>query len=352
MARPPKKVNHDGKPKLAKLQDYQEGALSQLSFFEILDLTDHRKYSNTIELYDQIPKYVWGKQQRVNGKYLDPIRREFETKKKRYQLTISPAYIEEKDGTFRHYFPTKREELVEDALRKFAAEGQGIALNELASVKFTLHQLQQELKNNGHSYSKDELKQAIMVCAGTHLTVKSEDDTAVLVSTMFVTIGLQTREDWEEAGRTVQAFVRFNPLVDAAIKNRSYRLYNYEKCLSYKNTIARQLHKRMAHHYKQASFLDARKFYHINLTTIIRDFGLTRYERLSTNLRDVLAALKEMKAKDTLIDYDVKKTNEPNGRKRLIEATLTLMPSVSFVEEVKRANWRENEIQAIEGETR
>lgn len=351
MARP-KKVHHDGKPKLAKLQDYQEGALSQLNFFEILDLAEHRKYSNTIELYDQIPKYVWGKQQRVNGKYLDPIRREFEAKKKRYQLTISPAYIEEKDGTFRHYFPGKREELVEDALRKFAAEGQAIALNDLASVKFTLHQLQQELKKNGHSYSKDELKQAIMVCAGTHLTVKSEDGMSVLVSTMFDTIGLQTREDWEEAGKTAQAFVRFNPLVDAAIKNRAYRLYNYEKCLRYKSTIARQLHKRLAHHYKQASVLDVRLYYHINLTTVIRDFGLTRYERLSTNLRDVVSALAEMKAKDTLTDYEIKKTNEPGGRKRLIEATLTLIPSFSFVEEVKKANWRETELHSLEEKNR
>lgn len=346
MPRPPKKNKHDGKPKITKLEDYRETKAEQISLFEVIDLAEHHKYSNTIELYDQIPKYFWGKQERINGEFLRPIRREFEHRGQRYNLVISPAYIEEDDGTFRHYFPSKREELVEDALRKFATEGQGRTLSDLASVKFTLHQLQQELKRNGHSYSKKQIKDALMICAGTHLTVKSQDGQTALVSTMFDTIGLQTREEWEDTGRTANAFVRFNPLVDTAIKGRAYRLYNYEKCLSYDNTIARQLHKRLAHHYKQASFLNANNYYHINLTTIIRDFGLTPYASLSHNLRDVLAALKELKAKDTIMDYNIKKTNAPAGQKKLLEATITIIPSTAFTDEVKKANWREKEIAA------
>ena len=47
--------------------------------------------------------------------------------------------------------------------------------------------------------------------------------------------------------------------------------------MSYKTVTARQLHKRMAHHYTQASLSE---HYTIMLTTIIRDFGLHKTKRI------------------------------------------------------------------------
>ena len=131
----------------------------------------------------------------------------------------------------KYHYPSKREELVEDALRKFVAEGQGLFLDDQAGVTFSLHQLQQELKRNGHSYSKDEIKESLRICAGTNIELESADggDT-IMLGNIFQSLGLQTRRDNLNAdGQQSRAFVSFNPLVTASIKNGNFRRFNYAK---------------------------------------------------------------------------------------------------------------------------
>lgn len=328
------KPKNPAKPK--KLDQYKQDKPVQLTLFEML-LPHERQYSNTVELYDFIPKYHWGKVERVNGMFLKSLEREFECRQVRYRVSIQPASLKDKNGEEKYYYPSKREELVEDALRKFAVEGQGLFLDDAAGVTFTLHQLQQELMNNGHSYSKDQIKDALLVCAKTNITVTSEDGSAILVSGLFETLGLQTREDWESQGQKSKAFVRFNPLVTQGIKSRKFRQFNYETSMSYKNVIARQLHKRMSHHYIQASVTQP---YGISLTTIIRDFGLTAYERLSHNLRDVELALEEMKEKDVILNYKIEKTLDAAQRNKLVEAKIIITPHPRFAGEVISGNKR------------
>lgn len=334
-----KDTRKDPKPgKIKRLDEYRRSNPEQLAFFRLL-LPEERQFSNTIELYDFIPKYVWGKVERVQGKFLDALEREFECRGRRYTVQISPAKIKEKNGAIRDYYPSKREELVEDALRKLASEGQGMFLDDQVGVTFSLHQVQQELKNNGHSFSKDEIKDALMICAQANLVVTSkEDGVKVLVSGLFSTLGLQTRDEWKKQGQKTLAFVRFNPLVTASIKNRSFRLFNYEISMAYTSTIARQLHKRLAHHYTQASVVHP---YTILLTTIIRDFGLTLYDKLPNNLRDVLKALDEMKEKEVLLDYTVEKVFDDGPRNKLRDAKITLTPHPRFSSEVIQANKRQ-----------
>ena len=320
--------------KVKKLEDYHHSKPEQLDMFQLL-LPDEKRFSNTIELYDFIPKYHWGKAQRVAGTFLKSLEREFECRGARYKVEIKPASIRDKKGEERYYYPSKREELVEDALRKIASEGQGLFLDDQAGVTFSLYQLQQELKNNGHSYSKDEIKDALLICAQTTLVVTSEDGNSVLVSSLFETLGLQTREDWQEQGQKTRAFVRFNPLVTASIKNKTFRLFNYETSMGYNSIIARQLHKRMAHHFTQSG-LSTR--YTIMLSTIIRDFGLTAYQWLSHNLRDVQQALDEMHEKQVILTYDIQKTLDPGQRNKLIDAKIIITPHPKFTSDVTRAN--------------
>ncbi len=332
----PKKATKIKKPAedVKKLADYKQEKPIQLTLFELL-LPSDKPYSNTVELYDFIPKYHWGKVERVDGTFLRSLDRQFECRGRNYQVTIQPASLKDRNGEEKYYYPSKREELVEDALRKFAVEGQGLFLDDAAGVTFTLHQLQQELASNGHSYSKDQIKDALLICAKTNLTVTSEDGSAILVSSLFETLGLQTREDWLSQSQDSRAFVRFNPLVTEGIKARKFRQFNYEKSMSYKNVIARQLHKRMSHHYTQASITH---HYAINLSTIIRDFGLTAYERLSHNLRDVETALSEMLEKGVILNYRVDKTLDSAQRNKMTEAKITITPHPQFVSEVMQAN--------------
>jgi hypothetical protein len=323
------------------LKQYRHEKPIQLTFFEYL-LPEERRYSNTVELYDFIPKYHWGKTQRINGQFLKQLEREFECRGRRYRVKIKPASIEDKDGVERYYYPSQREELVEDALRKFVCEGQGVFLDDEAGVTFSLYQLQEELKRKGHSYSKDEIKDALYICAQSKLIVTSDDGSAVLVSSLFETLGLQTREDWKGKGQKTRAFVRFNPLVTQSIKSRNFRQLNYEQAMTYKSIIARQLHKRMSHHYVQASMV---KPYHIMLSTVIRDFGLTAYDKLPNNLRDIVAALDEMKEKFVLLSYTIEKIIDPKKRNKLLDAKLILTPHPNFAGEIIHANKRQEKIE-------
>jgi hypothetical protein len=319
-----------------KLADYKRTEPVQLNLFEFIQPRE-RHYSNTIELYDFMPKYHWGKVERINDTFLKSLERSFECRGTKYKIEIKPARLKDKEGTEREYFPSKREELVEDALRRFATAGQGLFLDDAAGVTFTLYQLQQELKRNGHSYSTAQLKDALLICAETKIIVSTGDGATVFVSSVFETLGLQTREDWKDKGQKSKAFVRFNSLVTESIKTGTFRQLNYEKAMSYKSIIARQLHKRMSHHYTQASITQP---YHITLSTIIRDFGLTEYDTPKHNLRNVCKALDEMKQFEVLLSYRIEPTHDAQARNKLTNAKLILTPHPTFAGEVMQANKR------------
>jgi hypothetical protein len=107
----------------------------QLTLFDLEP--DEDNYSQSIELYDFIPKYVWGKVERLNGKFLDSLKREFECRGRKYLLNLMPARIEV-EGGFKEFYPSKREELVEDALRKLMTERQSLMLDGEAGVSMMI----------------------------------------------------------------------------------------------------------------------------------------------------------------------------------------------------------------------
>jgi hypothetical protein len=74
--------------------------------------------------------------------------------------------------------------------------------------------------------------------------------------------------------------------------------------MSYKSVVARLLHKRLSHHYTQASLSDP---YHFLLTTIIQDFGLTKQEQLRNNQIEVEKVLEEMKGKNVVLNFKADK---------------------------------------------
>jgi hypothetical protein len=312
-----------------KFLEYKQTKPFQLSLFDLLE--NEKEFSHTIELYDFMPKFVWGKVERVAGVFLHSIEREFECRGKKYFLTIIPASIKDGNGKEKYYYPAKREEVVEDALRKIMAEGQGIFLDGEAGVSFTIYRLQKELQDNGHSYHRQQIKDALNVLTRTTLELKSESGSVEFTFHPIEAIGFNGEDE------ETQTFVKFSPLVTKSIKDRTFRLFNYEKVMSYKSVIARQLHKRMAHHYTQASLTDP---YTILLTTVIRDFGITRYKQIKDNLREVEIAIEEMKSKNVVINHKVDKIIERSPRTKVSDARFVIQPHFSFVNEVKRANAR------------
>lgn len=180
---------------VAKIDEFEHSKPTQINLFEILS-PPKREFSNTIKLYDFIPKYFGGKSRRINGKFLKQIEREFECRSVRYKVKINPAKINDRNGVTRDYYPSKREELVEDTPLKFACEGQGLFLDDRAGITFTLYQIHQKLKRLGHTHSIREIKDVLLICAKTNVTDSTEDGKSILMSSLFETPGLQTREDW------------------------------------------------------------------------------------------------------------------------------------------------------------
>lgn len=304
----------------------------QLSLFDLSPEED--KYSQSIELYDFIPKYVWGKVERLNEQFLISLKREFECRGKKYLLTLMPARLEVGED-FKEFYPSRREELVEDALRKLMTERQGILLDGEAGMKFTLYQLQKELKEKGHTYSYDELKDAIRVLNNTDIILK---DTAGDIEAAFSPI-----ENYGFAGEgsETKTFIKFSPLVTHSITTGRYRMINYDKVMSYRSVIARQLHKRMSHHFTQASISET---YEILLTTIIRDFGLTAQKRVQQNLVEIEHAINEMKESNVVLVYKAEKIFTAKPRNKLIDVKFKIQPHPEFSDDVKKANARSKKV--------
>ncbi len=80
--------------------------------------------------------------------------------------------------------------------------------------------------------------------------------------------------------------------------------------------------------------------YHFLLTTVIRDFGLTKQIQLRNNQFEVEKALKEMKGKNVVLNFKADKVIEAASRAKLIDVKFNLRPHPYFVSDVKKANVR------------
>lgn len=338
-----KKIKTTTPPK--KLKAYKvEQCLLPLLFSP----SQYSETSTTIDLYDAMPKFCRHKRlSRVDGKFLDPLKRQFTFKNAAYEVIIAPARIEDAKVGFKDHFPGTMEELIEDALRKMALEGNNVCfLDGKFSVLFSLYELQKELTKTGHTYSISQLKRGLLILAGTHLTIKSVDGkTTISSGTMFETVGLSDKSAWRKRGRPrsdSKCFVRFNQLVDTHLHDNKFRPLDYLTCMGYSKPLARYLHKRLSHVYTQASSL---KPYHFLASTLLQDSGSTMYKALRYNLREIRNALDELiNPKNSTVPMRPIITNyieDPvkNGR-AIIDVKFTLFPSSAFVSDSKEINSR------------
>jgi hypothetical protein len=335
-----KRKNKVAKPKQRERiesKKFEKIQVSKPFQFTLFDLEPEEDgYSQSIELYDFMPKYVWGKVSRYEGLFLKRIERKFKCGGKSYTIKIDPAKVENPDGEARDYYLGKKEELVEDALRKLMTERQSLQLDGEAGIAFTLYQLQQELKEKGHSFDYDQLKQSLEILRKVDIEIESEDKETRFFFSPIETLGLKGKN-----GET-QTYIRFSPFVTQSIKSGTYRLINYDKMMSYRSVIARQLHKRMSHHFIQASLTES---YEILLTTIIRDFGLTPQKRLQQNLVEVENAIEEMKDNNVILNCKVSKIFDSKPRTKLVDAKFKFQPHFDFIGDMKRANARAKKVR-------
>lgn len=302
--------HHELVAKKLPLAEVEVGRAVQLDLFENLVVSD--KYSRTAEVYDAIPRFVGIRQHgaRISGRFLDPHNQDFVAKRKaydpdtgqlrnkafNYSFELTPARIRRKDKTTQEEsyvdcFPGKREEQVEDALRFFSTQpGRSCLINNHVAVRFTLRELQNELKRHKHTYALDELREAIEIMATSIMDIKEEGG-ASLKSPLFPLRWVPDRDEWLKASGDCHCYVCFHPLITKSVMELGARQLFYEIAMQLKSPIAVWLLKKMSHYYIYAS---PSKSYDILLTSIVRDYGLKKTMRFRDQKRLVMDAIEEL----------------------------------------------------------
>lgn len=314
------------KKSLAVRQNYSE----QLQLFELdASLKD---YSNSIELYDTMPKYHLGGSRRKKDDKVESlpiISRVFFHRQKQHKLEILPAAIlDKKTGKTIYYYPSQREELVEDVLRKIATQrNRTRQYEDKIGVAFTYYEVQQELIKKGHGYSIVEIKLAIDIMSKAGLVV--EDDKKIsITSNFFTTVG----KEEQELGGKERVVVMFHPLVSRAVNSGNYRLFNYDKLMQMKMSLSRWLHRRISHMFSQATVNNP---YEILLSTIVQDSGMKSYNTISERIRQVEKALKELEDTKIISRFDAKADKQKN---KILDVLYSIYTSDEFVADAKKAN--------------
>lgn len=307
---------------------------SQMSLFEIIEpLSKRGEYSNTIEVYDALPKYVWDQTRELEDLSQAVITRRSTIRGTEYIVKIKPAIIE-KDGKTVLIYAGQREEIVEDALRKIAVNGDGYLIEGKAGVMFTLYQLQNELKSTGHTLSLDEIKESLNVCRGATLECHSANGDSFISSSFFPMLGLTTRGQYLKKGSDAKCYVQFNPFVTESILNLSFRQYNYRVSMNFRSPLARFFFKRMSHYWTQAA-VDAP--YTPSLVSFLKQSPREFSDVMSVNIRAMKNALDALIKQEIISDYDAEQIKD--GRK-IADVRYTIRPTESFVSQVKAANKR------------
>ena len=211
--------------------------------------------SNTIELWDRLPKYSVSQveQNKIRTKEgLLPLqRRDVIVKDCAYSIFISPALLADEQG--KAYYPSANEELVEDALRKIATLQNQCFFDERQShcgVTFTLHQLRTELKERGHSRSYQEIIKSLYILAGADIEIRTKQGQGVSIEKFMSLTGFTESERLDNPNSKWVGY--FHSLVRKAMSSVEYRQYNYEQMMQLETHLSRWLYKRLAHYWTNA----------------------------------------------------------------------------------------------------
>ena len=318
---------------------------------------NERDLSNTIELWDALPKYsvtprIQSQMRDEKGR-LPVYRRELEYRPSpraenpvpfKYAITLQPASIETEDG-YRDFYPSADEELVEEVIKKiFSQQRYGIhdVRNAESWVKFTLHMIRKELARRGKTRSIPEIKRSIEILSKTviDLTIEGAGQRKTLYTNPILNDLTRVTIADRLEDPTAMWTARLPALVSLSINNLSYRQFNYGLLMSLSSQLARWLLKRLSHEYTNASLMHP---YKILFSTIERDSALLHHARVASNINTVQRALEELVANHALLDFKVEKRR--NGA-AIADVLYTLTPHPDFVKQVKAANARANDGRA------
>lgn len=322
-----------------------EGARSdQLSLFSQFVTNDKSKTSNTVEVWESIPKYFFTAKQVEELRSVDglakPYQWEYKYNDMAYTVKIQPALIEQEDGSYQAYFPSVTEELVEEALKKILTiQNQGVHNAERLEtwVRFSLSMVQRELKARKRARDRNEIKHAIQVMNKCNVAVFKENKEvwsgAILQD--LTTVG---REEYR-TDTNIQHIARLPLFISHSINHLEYRQFNYDRLMSCNEQLTRWIYKRLVNRFKQASYMTS---YWLKYTDIKQASGLLQQARETDNRKKVISALKELQKNKVVLSYEINTHKEGNT---IVEVIYTVSAAPEFIKEQKAANKRSSDLQ-------
>ncbi len=309
----------------------------QMDLFSQFVTNDPESVSNTVELWESIPKYFFTPAQveklRTPEGLAKPYKQPYSYKGMDCTLTIQPALIEQEDGSYKAFFPSVTGELIEEALKKILTD-QNYGIHDPAKsetwVKFTLYMVQKELTKRGKTRSLDQIKHAIEIMSLCMLTL-SKGKKELWRGAILQDLVTVDREEYIEDSSALHA-ARLPLFISHAIDKLEYRQYNIDRHLGLKTQLSRWLYKRLVHRYKQASMIDT---YHFMYSDIKAESRLLEGKTERNNYRKMSAALDELKAAKVLMQVEVQQIRE--GRK-IVDVKYTVTAALDFRTEQKAAN--------------
>lgn len=288
------------------------------------------------------------------------MKREFVFNDKSYSLKILPARIERrvKDGSTEvveeiDMFPGEKEQVVEEVIRRLAAEKARLSTGDKDSIvfKFTLYEVMQELRRVKHTLSLPELKEALLVLRRSTIVIAEKGGkNALLDSSVFPQLWMRNQDvnaggSPDENGRAdVETAVQFNWMVENTIRSVEQQRISYEWLMRIANPFSRWLFKRVAFTLLQRHHQD-RSSIEITAREIMRDSGMTEWARWSNMLRwisDIVDVLKKVGALAE-VEREVIKVG-----KRHDDIIFRLRPSDLFLHQIAEAHrvsaWNRREI--------
>jgi hypothetical protein len=313
-----------------KFTEHEVTNPEQLTLFSLF--SSNTDYSHTINLYDEIPRTFVGKPALINNQFLLILERIFKVGKKKYQVKITPARLKNKKGEERDFYIGKREDVIEDALRKIAADGirgQAVYLDGQLAVLFTRKALFDELSENGHSYSYDQIEESLEVLTKSSIELSEEGSEEKHFFHPIESYGIKGK-DGESA-----TYVKFSQFVTKSIKNNSFRLINYKKLLRYRSVIAYKLHKKLTHHFTYAS---SDKTYHFSLNETFQNFGLLLTTNPHHRMVEMNKALEELKVSNIVDTFETRKVFNALRKNKVDDYIYDIYPHREFISDVITAN--------------
>jgi hypothetical protein len=324
---------------------------------------ERNELSNTIHMWDSIPKYSVGLKTQnalrleLGTGHLKTWKHAFNYGDKKMHITIYPARIvhEDKFGKSieKEYYPSANEELVEEVLRKFAAD-QSFGYFEQhptesrSGVVFTLHMLREELTRRGHTRSYYEIILSLQILSKSSIEIRIENESGECAGTsayLPVLVGVSRKN--LESDPEAKWIVQFHYLVTQGIQQFDYRQFSYDIHMSLKSPLTRWIHKWLINRWVAAEHGSSFKLLY---STVNRDSALFKGNaRVRAAVDEIRKSLDELKQKKINVILRYRENIIRGPRNKIEEVEFFLEASSAFIQSAKAANKRKKNALGFEG---